>query len=310
MKKALIILLLVVMMLSACDALPFGESTTAPPPSDAGIAEVGYLSKVIIDFPNAVGGNYRVTISGVEFSCRTYEDHPDQLFCFGPELPKGEHEALIYSGDQEEPLFTLTVTVTGNEIVVTATPPPATPTAIVPPTETPTPTPEVTATMAAQGTAGASTATSAPTAPSTFPTATLSADEAIKVYYFNLDEVGRFGCGEAMYWVKSSQPITSNTANNISYALRFLFSYHQPYFGELYNPYGASENQFAVGNIEVLPEGAVNVFLTGSYTRSEKECDPTRLVHQIKQIILQFDEVDRALVYLNGVRIEDAFQRK
>jgi hypothetical protein len=307
-KKVLIVLLLFTLLLSACDALGIGEPTPAPPPADASVEEVGYLSKVIIQLENAYGGDYRVTIGGVEFSCRTYEDHPDQLYCFGPELPRGQHEALVYSGDQEEPLFKLAVNVSGNEVVVTATSPPATDTPL-PPTATPTlavssvPTEDI-------STPGAPPATIAPTTPADIPTATLAPDEAIKVYYFKLDEAGRFGCGEAMYWVKSSQRITESMADNISYGLRFLFSYHQPYFGELYNPYGASDNQFAVGSIEFIDETSVNVYLTGYYNRSDKECDPTRLRDQIKQIILQFQGVNQAFVYLNGVRIEDAFQRK
>ena len=129
MKKILILTFLLMFLLSACDALGIGsEPTPASPPSQAGVSEVGYLSKVIFDLPNAAAGNYRAVVGGIDFSCRTYQDYPDQLFCFGPELPAGEHEALIYSGDQETALFSLTVTVTSYEVVVTATPPPVTPT--------------------------------------------------------------------------------------------------------------------------------------------------------------------------------------
>ena len=310
MKKTLLLLIIGVLILSACDALPFGESTQPTPPSDADVSEVGYLSKVIIELENAYGGNYRVTVGGVEFSCRTYEDYPDQLYCFGPELPVGVHTAIVYEGDSEEALFTLEIVVEGNVVVVTATPPPDTPTPLTPPTATPTPTSEVPDEVTVTQPESGVTATSVPPTAGGVPTATLSPDEAIKVYYFDLDEAGRFGCGEAMYWVKSSQRITDSIPDNISYALRFLFSYHQPYFGTLYNPYGASDNQFAVGRIEAIDEGVYAVYLTGTYERSEKDCDPTRLKDQLIQIATQFDNVRRAVIYLNGVRIEDAFQRK
>jgi hypothetical protein len=307
-KKILIPALLLAVLLTACDALGLGEEPTPVPPSEASVSEVGYLSKVIFDLPNAAGGDYRVVVAGVEFSCRTYEDYPDQLFCFGPELPAGDHEAQIFAGDQETPLFSLTVTVTSYEVVITATPPAETPTPA--PTDTPLPTP--TATLeATREVTGTQTITPTPAQPTSGAAVspTLSPDEAIKVFYFNIEESGRYGCGEAMYWVKSNQPITSNTANNITYGLRMLFNYHQPYFGELYNAYGASDNQFAVGHIEFVENG-VNVFLTGTYENSGDPCDAARLKDQIYRIVTQFPDVTRAWVYLNGTILEDALQRK
>jgi hypothetical protein len=308
-KKILIFTFLLILMLSGCDALGMGgDPTEASPPEQAGVSEVGYLSKVIFDLPNAIAGDYRAVVSGVEFSCRTYEDYPDQLFCFGPELPAGEHEAQIFSGDQETPLFTLTVTVTSYETVVTATPLPETPTPV--PTNTPVPTPTMTPEPTTEtGDAGTTPAAAQPT-PAAAVSPTLSPDESIKVFYFNIEESGRYGCGEAMYWVKSSQPITSNLTNNITYGLRMLFNYHQPYFGELYNAYGASNNQFAVGYIEYLDDGGVNVYLTGTYENSGDPCDPVRLKDQIYRIVTQFPEVSRAYVYLNGTILADALQRK
>jgi hypothetical protein len=311
--------LLIVLSVSACDALPFGASPTAAPPSEAGVAEVGYLSKVIFDVPNAAAGDYRAVVSGVEYSCRTYEEYPDQLFCFGPELPPGEHEAQIYSGDEETPVFTLTVTVSGNEMVVTATPLPATPT--LAPTDTPEPTPTLAVTLPVTDTQGAPAAPGQPTATQAFPTSppptpaeavspTLSPDEAVKVFYFDLDEKGRYGCGEAMYWVKTTYRISDNMANNIYYGLHTLFIYHQKKFGELYNPYGASNNQFALGNVEISAEGVTKVYLTGTYENSGDPCDPVRLKDQIYAIVRQFKGVTSAYVYLNGTILEDALARK
>lgn len=308
MKKAIILALLLVMMVSACDALPGSGESQVTPPAEVGVADVGYLSKVIFDIQNAISGNYRAVIGGVEFSCRTYEDHPDQLYCFGPELPVGEYQAEIYLGSGEQPVLSTTVVVSGNVVVVTATAPPATPTPV--PTETPVPIPTATATAIPEGTQPPAGGVPPTSAPPTAAAPTLSADESVKVFYFKLDEAGRYGCGEAMYWVKSSQPITSNMVNNISYGLRMLFSYHQPYFGELYNPYGNSNNQFAVGSIELTAEGTANVFLTGTYERSKDECDPSRLRDQLIRIVTQFEGINRAFIYLNGTRIEDAFQRK
>ena len=268
MKKVLILVSLLIVMISACDLLPGSEELQVTPPADADVADVGYLSKVIFDIQDAINGNYRAVVGGVEFSCRTYEDHPDQLYCFGPELPVGEYEAEIYLDTEEQPVFVLPVVVSGNIVVVTATPLPATATPEA--TSTPLPPPTATATTAVTQPVSSGPAPTSAVATPVSSAPTLDPKDSLKVFYFNLDETGRYGCGEAMYWVQSTQRIGPNMADNITEALRMLLIYHQPYFGELYNPYGASDNQFAVNTVEILPEGGANVFLTGTYDPPEE----------------------------------------
>ncbi len=307
MKKVFLVVMLIVFSLSACDALGVGGTTQGEPPESAELQDVGYLTKFTVEMPNALGGVYKVVAGGVDFSCRVYEQYPDNLYCFGPRLPEGEHEVLIYAEGQDEPMFTLALTVPAlvANVVITATLPPPTPT-----TE-PTAALQPTATSAAEVTpvAGAlePTATVMPTIPAAV-TPTLAPEEAIKVYYFSLEEKGPYGCGEAMYWVKTSQPISGNLESDISYALRSLFNYHQEYFGTLYNPYAPS--QFAVGSVEANSDGTVVVNLTGTYEPTGVECDPVRLRDQIKQIILQFPGIIKLYMNLNGSPLADALSRK
>ena len=99
------------------------------------------------------------------------------------------------------------------------------------------------------------------------PVATATLGDPIIVYYFNLEQKGQFGCGEALWWARTKQEKTDNIVHDITYALQRLFSYHGEYFGDLYNPYGAST--FAVGYIETIDRNEFSVNITGTYVKSK-----------------------------------------
>jgi hypothetical protein len=185
------------------------------------------------------------------------------------------------------------------DLLATPTQPP---TELPPPTDTQVPTETLEPTRTPPP-----TRTSAPTATFTL-TVPPTVDNPILVYYFNLDVAGRYGCGEALYYVYTKQARSDNIKNDIIYALQRLFSFHGEYFGELYNPYGASN--FAIGDVETTEEQSFIVYLTGTYVPSDDPCDATRLADQIRMTILQFPQVNSVKIYLNGASIGDALKRK
>ncbi len=77
-----------------------------------------------------------------------------------------------------------------------------------PPALTPVPsnTPIPTATVTPLPTEPPSPEPTNPPPPPAAPTATLSKEEAILVYYINTNEKGPFGCGESLWYVKTGFP--------------------------------------------------------------------------------------------------------
>jgi Sporulation and spore germination len=127
------------------------------------------------------------------------------------------------------------------------------------------------------------------------------------VYYINKEEPGRFGCGEALWYIKTKQPKTSAVSSDIQYALNTILSYHSETIGTLYNPGYASN--LAVSNVEVSGNGVV-VSLTGTYNRTKDPCDGRRLIDQLRQTIKQFEGISNIQITINGTPIADAVSRK
>jgi hypothetical protein len=171
------------------------------------------------------------------------------------------------------------------------------------PTDTPIPSP----TFTAEPTATQPPAI--PTAPPAPPTseATLTTEQAILVYYINKDEKGPFGCGEALWYIKTRQPKTSSVENDIRYALTTILSYHSEMIGTLYNPGYASN--LAVNNVMVSGDSVV-VSLTGTYERTKDHCDGRRLIDQLRQTIKQFKSINNIQITINGTPIADVISRK
>jgi hypothetical protein len=172
------------------------------------------------------------------------------------------------------------------------------------PTDTPLPsptfTPEATATQPPPA---------APTEPPAPPTseATLTTEQAILVYYINKDEKGPFGCGEALWYIKTRQPKSSSVVNDIRYALTTILSYHSEMIGTLYNPGYASN--LAVSDVTVNGD-SVLVSLTGNYERTKDHCDGSRLIDQLRQTIKQFKSINNIQITINGTPIADVISRK
>lgn len=192
------------------------------------------------------------------------------------------------------------------------------PTATPAPTSTPLPTdtPEPTATATAEPTATlppppTETATpAAPTLPPPPPTAaaTLSADQAILVYYINKNEPGQFGCGEALWYIKTNQPKSQSVENDIRFALSTILNYHSETIGVLYHA-GYAAN-IAVSSVKYDANGTMVVNLTGTWNSTKDRCDPRRFIDQLRQTIKQFPGVTGIVIYLNGTPISDALSRK
>jgi len=192
------------------------------------------------------------------------------------------------------------------QVLPTITPAPtqtSLPTDTPPPTTTPLPSPTFTLEP---------TVTQPPATPTVLPQpptaeATLSADQAILVYYINKNETGPYGCGEALWYIKTKQPKTSNVTNDIRYALNTILTYHSETIGALYNPGYASN--LAVGNINFLENGVI-VSLTGTYNRTKDNCDGRRLIDQLRLTIKQFEGISNIQITINGTPIADVISRK
>lgn len=187
-----------------------------------------------------------------------------------------------------------------SQVLPTVTPAPTqTPLPTATPMPSPTFTPEPTATQPP------ATPTAVPLPPTA--EATLSADQAILVYYINKNESGPYGCGEALWYIKTKQPKTSNAVNDIRYALNTILTYHSETIGSLYNPGYASN--LAVSNVTFLENGVI-VSLTGTYTRTKDNCDGKRLIDQLRMTIKQFEGISNIQITINGTPIADVISRK
>lgn len=141
------------------------------------------------------------------------------------------------------------------------------------------------------------------------PTGTADYKDAILVFYINLEEKGPYGCGEDLWFLNTGvRRSETDLPGDIRFALHTMLTYHQPKIGILYHAGYASN--MAVGDVFVDPEGVATVGLTGIYVPTGEPCDATRFRDQLKRTITQFPQVFKAIVFLNGAKIEDAFSRK
>jgi hypothetical protein len=108
--------------------------------------------------------------------------------------------------------------------------------------------------------------------------------------------------------VKTNQNRTTSLVNDVTFALRTILYYHNPDFGDLYNPGYASN--LAVSSVEVRDDGTVVVNLTGTYTKTDDRCDGPRFRDQLKQTVKQFANVQNVIIYINGTPIADVIARK
>ena len=175
------------------------------------------------------------------------------------------------------------------------------------PTSLPSETPVPTATVTPIPTEPPTLAPTQPPPPPSGPTATLSKEEAVLVYYINKDEKGQFGCGEALWYVKTHIRKTGDIPTDVKVALNTILNYHSEKIGILYNPGYASS--ISVNSVE-YDSGKVTVYLTGDYVRTKDKCDPSRFNDQLRYTVKQFPGVKDIYIRLNGAPLADALSRK
>ncbi len=170
------------------------------------------------------------------------------------------------------------------------------------PTDTPLPSPTFTV-------APTATILLAPTAAqSPTPTVAKDPEDPILVYYINKDESGPYGCGEALWYIKTKMPKTGNAQMDVRSALNTILSFHSEKIGTLYNPGYASN--LAVSEVTLNGSGGIVVSLTGVYGQTKDRCDGKRLIDQLRLTIKQFPGVTSIQITINGTPIADAVSRK
>ena len=134
------------------------------------------------------------------------------------------------------------------------------------------------------------------------PTATnqpLAFNDAIWVYYIELDTGGPDGCGDTAVPVSIGLPRTGNVAQDVETALRNLLSYKRPDFGPLYNPIYLSN--ITLNSVTFNESTAfLNVNMTGTYVRSKDSCDNTRVKNQMLRTVMQFPQIKGKNLEFNG----------
>ncbi|HSB03342.1 MAG TPA: hypothetical protein VLE49_22015 [Anaerolineales bacterium] len=172
---------------------------------------------------------------------------------------------------------------------------------LVPPTETASPvpaTPTSTATLLPSETPTV-TQTETPTSPPPSP----SGDEAIYVYYVQLDTGGPVACGDSLIALNTGISRTGDIEADVRAALGSLF-FKRQWFGKLYNPLYLSN--LSVANVSFNGfTGEVSVDLTGSYVRSGDRCDNGRVRAQVWTTIRQFKDIKTVYILLDGNLLGD-----
>jgi hypothetical protein len=184
--------------------------------------------------------------------------------------------------------------------VPTETPSPPSPTATATLTVTPTPSPTASPSPSP-------TVTETPL-PSETPTATLppptpSGEDAIYIYWIQLDTGGSVACGDSLVPINTGQYRTGVEETDVATALARLFSKVKG-SGELVNPAYLSNIQ--VESVEFHNfYGEVDVNLKGTYVRTGDHCDDYRVRAQVWTTIRQFKTIKTVNVLLNGNLLGD-----
>ena len=185
-------------------------------------------------------------------------------------------------------------TATYTQLVPSATP--------IPPTITQT----VTATLtpsATSTTPPTKTPTPSSTATETLIPPTPSGEDAVYVYYIQLDTGGPVSCGDTLIRANTGAWRTGDVEADVTTALKRLF-YKREFIGSLYNPIFRSN--FQVQSVEYKDfSGYVEVNLVGTYVRSGDRCDDSRVRAQVWTTIRQFPRVKNVKVLLNGNLLGD-----
>jgi len=176
-------------------------------------------------------------------------------------------------------------------------------------TELPTNTPRPTATQPKPSPTATATAlpteTATPTATPSQEGASLPAASKDSVSFFLIQEqVGGSICGDAAVAVSSGVKSTGSISDDVSNALKQLFSLKSEYVGGLLNPLFRSNLRVNSVNFN-SKNGLITVDLTGTYKPTGDDCDNSRVKAQIWQTIRQYREIKATNIYLNGIPFGD-----
>ncbi len=135
------------------------------------------------------------------------------------------------------------------------------------------------------------------------------APQTVDIYLIALGDNGQagvqVGCGDSAVPVPVQIPATQAV---LRAALEQLLSLKEQYYGQsgLYN--ALYQSNLSVESAAIA-NGAATVYLTGTLTLGG-ECDDPRAQAQLMQTVTQFRTVHSALIYVNGVPLQDALSGK
>jgi hypothetical protein len=195
-------------------------------------------------------------------------------------------------------------TLEPSQALDTATPAAATGTfTAVPPTATGTATYTPVPPTATQTASPTSSPTATGTATATLPPPTPSGEDAIYIYYIQLDTGGPVSCGDSLVPVNTGLYRSGDVEADVAAALRRLFSKVKG-SGELVNP--AYLSNIEVVSVTFKPDsGLVDVRLSGTYVRSGDRCDDSRVRAQVWTTIRQFPGVEEVYILLRESLLGD-----
>lgn len=190
-------------------------------------------------------------------------------------------------------------TVTATRVEDSETPPPPTDT----PSPSPTASPTATATDVPTNTPSPEPSLSPSPTNTTGAPAPVSGNWIVK-YLVLVGTGGLVGCGDSLVPVSTGQIASGDVSQDVSTALKSLFSTGGKYVGDLYN--ALYQSNLSVNKIEFKKQtGEITVYLTGGFTKPKEDCDKLRYRAQVWDTVRQFPEVWRAYIWVNDKLLGD-----
>ena len=144
--------------------------------------------------------------------------------------------------------------------------------------------------------------------PVRLPTAS-AVPQTVSIYLIALQDNGKtgtqVGCGDSAVPVAVEVPATQGV---LRAALNKLLSIKDQYYGQsgLYD--ALYQSDLKVESISI-GGGTATIYLTGKLTLGGT-CDSPRVQAQLEQTALQFNTVQRAQIFINGVPLKDVLSQK
>lgn len=151
-----------------------------------------------------------------------------------------------------------------------------------------------------------------PKQPTSSPSTSVSGKNKVKIFLVALEDAGKqgkkFGCDDSLISEDRDIPQTDKIEDKIKGALETLLTFKD-------NQYTKGGTYSALANADIKVEsvnvmGDVAEVLLSGALRLGGECDDPRVVEQLKETILQFPEVKKADIYLNGRSLDDVLSLK